>query len=213
MHRAVLAAALLGGSTAAFAQSAGSLAGVVVDAGSGVPVQEAVVTAHGPALLGEQSAVTDKDGYFEMTMLPPGTYSLSVKRDGFSPFAPEGLILKGKKVRVRLAIAPLPPPPPTLSDTAVEFNDTMTAPSMISGPNPEYTQDAIDRGVEGLMSVRCVVTVEGMVRNCKVLKGLLFMDSAVVSALERRKYKPAMQQGKPVDVFYTFNIRLKLPQQ
>ena len=61
------------------------------------------------------------------------------------------------------------------------------------------------------MQVRCVVTVAGDVRGCKVVKGLAFMNSAVVEALQRRKYKPALSQGKPVDVFYTFNIRLKLP--
>ena len=37
------------------------------------------------------------------------------------------------------------------------------------------------------------------------------MNGAVVGALERRKYQPALAQGKPVDVYYTFNIRLKLP--
>jgi hypothetical protein len=37
------------------------------------------------------------------------------------------------------------------------------------------------------------------------------MNAAVIDALEQRKYKPAMAQGKAVDVYYTFNIRLKLP--
>jgi TonB family protein len=215
MHRAVLLAALMGLSTGAFAQSSsGSLTGIVVDAATQAPLAEATVTAHGPSLLGEQLAVTDKDGSFEMTLLPPGTYGLSVKRDGYQPFAPEGLVLKGKKVRIKLAIAAVPSAVPAAPvETAVEYNDTaMTAPSMISGPNPEYTQDAIDRGVEGPMSVRCVVTVEGKVRSCKVVKGLPFMNQAVIDALERRKYKPAMAQGKPVDVYYVFNLRLRLPQ-
>ena len=35
----------------------------------------------------------------------------------------------------------------------------------------------------------------------------------VINALEARKYRPALSQGKPVDVFYTFNVRLKLPDQ
>ena len=94
---------------------------------------------------------------------------------------------------------------------AVEFNDSMTLPSMVSGPVPEYTPDALERGVEGSMRVRCVVTADGQVRSCKVLKGLPFMNGAVVGALERRKYRPAFAQGKPVDIYYTFNIRLKLP--
>lgn len=216
MHRGVLLAALTGLSTGALAQAAGSLSGVVVDAATQAPLGEATVTARSPALLGEQSALTDKDGAFEMTFLPPGTYGLTVKRDGYQPFSPDGLVLKGKKVRVKLSVAASPTPvaaPSGPVESAVEFNDaSMTAPAMISGPNPEYSQDAIDRGVEGLMSVRCVVTVEGRVRNCRVLKGLPFMNQPVLDALERRKYKPAMASGKPVDVFYTFNIRLKLPQ-
>jgi protein TonB len=82
---------------------------------------------------------------------------------------------------------------------------------MISGSPPEYTAQAIERGVEGSMQVRCVITAGGLVRGCKVTKGLPFMNIAVVDALEKRKYAPALAQGKPVDVYYTFSIRLKLP--
>jgi hypothetical protein len=38
------------------------------------------------------------------------------------------------------------------------------------------------------------------------------MDRAVVNYLERRRYKPATLGGKPLDVQYTFTIKLKLPQ-
>lgn len=200
----------------------GSLTGVVVDAATQSPIADASVTARGPALVGEQTVTTDETGAFEMTFLPSGTYGLLVKREGYQTFAPEGLQLHGRRVRIRLALMPVPreapPPPPPAAPQAsalnpVEFNEaSMTPPSMLSGPSPEYTQEAIDNGVQGLMQVRCIVTVAGSVRNCKVLKGLPFMNSAVLEALTRRRYTPAMAQGKPVDVYYTFNIRLKLPQ-
>src|SRR5260221_7290290 len=108
MHRGVFLAALLGLSTGAVAQSSGSLTGIVVDAATQAPLADAVVTARSPALLGEQGAATDKDGSFEMTLLPPGTYGLTVKHDGYQAFAPEGLVLKGKKVRIKLAIVAVP---------------------------------------------------------------------------------------------------------
>ena len=203
-------------STGALAQApAGSLAGVVVDASTQAPLENAVVTAKSPSLVGEQTVVTDSQGSFEMTLLPPGTYGLTVKRDGFQAFAPDGLVLKGKKVRVRLALLAeiAPAVAAAAAETAVEFNDSMTAPTMVSGPNVEYSQDAIERGIEGTMMVRCVVTVAGSVRNCKVIKGLPYMNQPVVDALQARKYKPALSQGKPVDVFYTFTIKLKLPAQ
>src|SRR5258705_44273 len=76
-------------------------------------------------------------------------------------------------------------------------------------PAPEA--QVVARGVEGSMQVRWVVTVEGAVRECKVVKGLPFMNRAVIEALEKRKYRPALAQGKAVDVFYMFNIKLKLP--
>lgn len=186
----------------------GVLTGVVVDAATQAPLPDATVVARSPALPGEQSAVTDESGAFEMTLLPAGTYSLAVTHEGFEPFSPDGLTIKGGRMRIRIAVAPVPPP---VADTAIEFNDTMTMPSMVSGPDPEYTPDAVERGIEGSMQVRCVITADGQVRSCKVLKGLPFMNGAIVGALERRKYQPALAQGKPVDVYYTFNIRLKLP--
>jgi TonB family protein len=198
----------------AFAQSGGSLAGVVVDAATQAPLAEAVVTARSPALLGEQSAITDAQGAFEMTLLPPGTYSLVVRHDGFDVYEPAGLVLHGGKTRIKVAVVQTPAPPPRadVADEALEFQDSMTAPAMISGPSLEYTSEAIERGIEGAMTVRCVVTAEGTVRRCKVVKGLPFMNQSVLSALERRTYRPALAQGKPVDVFYTFNLKLKLPQ-
>ena len=76
-----------------------------------------------------------------------------------------------------------------------------------------HTEQAIEHGIEGTVSVRCVVDIQGQVHDCTVQKSLPFMDLAVIHALEARKYHPALSQGKPVDVFYTFNVRLKLPEQ
>jgi protein TonB len=95
---------------------------------------------------------------------------------------------------------------------AVEFNPaTMTAPVFISGPNPEYTRKALDHGVEGVMTLRCLVTRDGEVRQCDVRKSLPFMDRAVISALERRRYKPATLKGVTMTVYYTFSLKLVLP--
>jgi protein TonB len=95
---------------------------------------------------------------------------------------------------------------------ATPFDEgTMTRPVFLSGPSPEYTRRALEREVEGLMAVKCVVTAEGAVRDCRVLQGLPFMDAAVVDALERRRYRPATRNGQPVEVSYLFRLHLKLP--
>jgi serine/threonine-protein kinase len=120
---------------------------------------------------------------------------------------------------------PPPPPAPTLRSAPepaasvsapaptgpVEFTDAMMPPMKISGPDPEYTQRAIDHEAEGVMVVRCIVTIQGLVHNCQVQKTVRFMERPVIEALERRRYKPASLHGRPIEVYYTFQITLKLP--
>jgi periplasmic protein TonB len=93
----------------------------------------------------------------------------------------------------------------------IDFDESMTRPRLLSGPSIEYTQQALDREVEGVMVVRCVVAVDGVVHDCRVLKSVPFMEDAVVSALERRRYTPAKLHGRPLDVNYDFTVRLVRP--
>src|SRR5205085_4949704 len=72
----VLGIAALVLAAGAGAQPSGSISGVVLDATTQAPLSGALIAARGPALLGEQTAVTDEAGAFEMTMLPAGTYAL-----------------------------------------------------------------------------------------------------------------------------------------
>ena len=62
------------------------------------------------------------------------------------------------------------------------------------------------------MLVKCIVSVQGQVRNCRVIKSLPFMDKAVIEALEKRRYSPALLHGQPIEVDYTFKITLALPE-
>lgn len=92
------------------------------------------------------------------------------------------------------------------------FDDArMTPPRLLSGPNPRYTEQALEHEIEGVMAVRCVVTVEGRVRNCRIVKGLPFLDAEVIRSLEQRRYAPATIGGRPVEVDYRFQVQMKLP--
>ncbi len=91
------------------------------------------------------------------------------------------------------------------------FGAGMTPPSLVGGPNITYTEEARIAGVEGVMIAKCVITEEGRVRNCRIIKGLPHMDEAVMDALEARRYRPVMFQGKSVTVSYVFTLRLKIP--
>ena len=213
----VLAFALLSAG-GALALATGSISGVVTDSSSQAPVAKALVIARGPALPGERSAVADKRGAFELARLPAGTYVLTVECDGFQKLASAELEVEAAlTTKVRLQLVPLPPPEPITEvnppsrDLPVVFSDKLTPPVLISGPSPEYTPQALERRVEGTLVIRCVISVDGTVHGCRVIKSLPFMDRAAVAALERRKYKPALRAGQPVDVYYTFTLTFELP--
>src|SRR5437764_8119680 len=108
MRRAVLAFIFAVCTSAAAQTTTATLTGMVVDAATEAPLPDAVVVARSPALPGVQSAVTDGSGAFEMTMLPGGTYSLAATREGFQPCSPDGLAIKGGKMRIRIAVAAVP---------------------------------------------------------------------------------------------------------
>src|SRR5690349_17359001 len=101
----------------AAAQTTGTLSGQVVDANSQQPVGDAVVIAQSPALQGEQTAVTDATGAFEITLLPAGTYALSVQREGYQPFTQGGLTVRlDRTIKVKLSLVP-----DTLQEKTVEI--------------------------------------------------------------------------------------------
>jgi len=85
---AVLALALV----PARAQTQGKIAGLVADA-AGVPIEKAAVSI----VLTKTSSVhyelsTDKGGKFMQIGLAPGTYVVSVKKDGFAPYSTEARV-------------------------------------------------------------------------------------------------------------------------
>ncbi|MGZ3458346.1 MAG: energy transducer TonB [Archangium sp.] len=91
------------------------------------------------------------------------------------------------------------------------FGAGMTRPEKLSGPQPQYSREALEAHVQGLMIVKCVITTEGNVERCRIIKPLPHMEQAVLDSLYAQRYKPVTFQGRPVQVDYTFNIRLNLP--
>lgn len=100
---------------------------------------------------------------------------------------------------------------PTGEEVMPFVSGNMTPPSLLSGASLQYTREALEARVEGLLIARCVITREGRVENCKVIKGLPHMSESVVSALETRRYAPVQYQGRPISVTYNFHVKLDLP--
>lgn len=97
------------------------------------------------------------------------------------------------------------------SGEPVAFNPAvMTRPQRVSGRAPRLTPEAQAERVRGTALVRCVVTREGQVTNCRLLNGLPYMNQELLEALSTWRVTPATAQGKPIDVDYTFVVRVPM---
>ncbi|OJH35259.1 hypothetical protein BON30_40120 [Cystobacter ferrugineus] len=95
------------------------------------------------------------------------------------------------------------------SGEPVAFNPSlMTRPQRVSGREPRLTPEAQAERVRGTALVRCVATREGRVTNCRLLNGLPYMNQELLEALSTWRVTPATVQGKPIDVDYTFVVRI-----
>jgi hypothetical protein len=97
---AALAAAFL------FAIETGEIRGRILDEdGAGLPGVE--VTAAGPNLQGKRVTLTSEKGAFDFPLLPVGTYSLSIRIEGFDPAVQDNIIVRlGQVTSVLIVLKP-----------------------------------------------------------------------------------------------------------
>lgn len=98
-----------------------------------------------------------------------------------------------------------------LGGNVLPFGEGMTRPEQISGDPVRYTREALAAQVEGTLLLKCVITIDGKLENCRVIKPLPHMSQAVLDAVSTWRYKPVHYQGRPVAVDYLIQIRLVIP--
>src|SRR5437773_4558721 len=77
----------------AFGQSTtATLSGTVTDQ-NGAIVPGVAISVINPATSLERTATTNDSGYFNIPLLPPGSYTVTAKRDGFAPLRVENVVL------------------------------------------------------------------------------------------------------------------------
>ena len=223
-HAAVFALALQGMSSATAPRPEEPRAMVQLSARPAAPLPPGMATAP----LGEPSPVRDP----EAIMAPPergdrvaargiegsraGNPSVRVSSpdelvagaDSRSPAAratPEARIAGPSDVSPTGVAGPLP------SSEVLPFGEGMNLPRLLEGPEPVYPREAREARVEGTLLAKCVITTEGTLRSCRIIKSLPFLDEPVLTALAHRRYAPVMFQGRPVNVEYVISLRFELP--
>lgn len=85
-----------------------------------------------------------------------------------------------------------------------------TPPKVLSGGNASYPAAAKAAGIEGVVIVKFVVSVQGNPEQVEVVRGPDGLKDACESAVRNSKYSPAMRDGHPVSVIKTKKCVFKL---
>ena len=93
-----------------------------------------------------------------------------------------------------------------------EFVPVEIYPEMIFQQAPEYPRLAKQAGITGVVWVRALVDKEGNVRNSMVHKssGTASLDEAAVAAAYKNKFKPGIQNGRPVNCWVSYKVVFEL---
>jgi protein TonB len=126
-----------------------------------------------------------------------------------APAAAREAVIAGSLVPAGAGLSGVAAPLP--SSEILPFGEGMNLPRLIEGPEPVYPRAAREARVEGTLLAKCVITTEGALQRCQIIKSLPFLDEPVLAALAHRRYAPVMFQGRPVNVEYVITMRFELP--
>lgn len=93
-----------------------------------------------------------------------------------------------------------------------EFVPVEIMPEMIYQKSPDYPRLAKQAGITGVVWVKALVGRDGSVRKAMVGKssGTASLDEAAVNAAKFNKFKPGIQNGRPVNVWVTYKVNFSL---
>ena len=103
----VLVISLSTASSALAQQGTGVIQGVVTDGVTRAPLEGVVVTVTSPVLQGGEIAATDASGFYRVSNLPPGIYSLRFDREGYLSSGRNDIAMRADiTLRVNAAVLP-----------------------------------------------------------------------------------------------------------
>lgn len=108
---------------------------------------------------------------------------------------------------VQTAFAAPAPAEPTTSHKAVAEDSGFTPFTILSKPNPTYTDEGRKRHIEGEVQLDVVFMANGQLKVLGVTRGLGFgLDEAAIAAAQKIQFVPAKRGGQPVD--YQAKLRI-----
>jgi protein TonB len=118
---------------------------------------------------------------------------------------------------ILIAVLAVTAAPTTLlaqSDSQVYLpGDGVTLPSVVKRVNPNYTSEARDQRIEGVVGLSCVVQPDGRVTDISVTQSLdavFGLDKNAVEAMGQWEFKPGTKNNKPVAVKISVQMNFTL---
>ena len=99
-----------------------------------------------------------------------------------------------------------------IGSQATRQDPSYTKPKPLNAPQPTYTDEARNAGIQGTVRLAVLVNEGGKVTSTLVFVGIGFgLDQEAIKAAQRLRFEPAMKDGKPVPywqmVIVEFNLR------
>jgi TonB family protein len=109
---------------------------------------------------------------------------------------------------------PLPLEPPSAIEThAVHVSAAVMEDNLMASRVAVYPPEAKARGIQGTVVMEALISRYGGVQHVRVLSGDSHLRAAAVEAVLRRRYKPYVQNGRPVDVATQVSVTFRMPRR
>ena len=125
--------------------------------------------------------------------------------------AEEAAVLEARAKAIHTARAAALSPVLASWSQAVRVGGGVTAPSLLSKIEPEYSEEARATKLQGTVLVKVEVDTDGLAKDIQVLKSQgMGLDEQAVIAITQWKFKPGMKDGVPVAVLAQIEINFRL---
>jgi TonB family protein len=86
-----------------------------------------------------------------------------------------------------------------------------TRPIPLNRPRPNYTEQARKNGVQGIIRVRVLVGLDGLVKDVRFVSHLPDgLDNEAAKAVRQMRFKPATRAGQPVNFWQMLEVEFNL---
>jgi TonB family protein len=167
-------------------------------------------------------AIISKEGTVENLQVISGPKELlasaidAVRQWKYKPY-----LLNGQPTEVETTITvnyhmTSAPPPPNGGQASQEIvprtiGGPVTPPRVVESAMPDYTDEARTEKIKGSVLLRLWVDPDGSPSHVHVVRGLgAGLDEKAVAAVERYKFQPAMEDGKPVTVAINIEVNFQM---